>query len=189
MPHSITNSNGMAPQVNGDAPSSAFLSHLFSYPLISDSISTFKSNPYGQKSLDLTQASYDKFAAPILPYFSKPYQYVSPYVKKADTLGDSTLQTLDTRFPAVKKPTGELYSEGKSLVFFPIKVGNDGKEYVFGTYSKEVDKTKKEGLVGYGKAVVSTGLIVGSDTLAWVSEFWQGKKQQAKEVKDEKMAN
>merc|ERR1712093_874997 len=53
-PINYTHVPRMAPQVNGEAPSSAFLSHLISYPVISDSISTFKSNPYGAKSLSIT---------------------------------------------------------------------------------------------------------------------------------------
>jgi len=176
----------MAPQVNGDAPSSAFLSHLTSYPLINDSISTFKSNPYGQKSLSFTSGTYEKFGKPILPYLSKPYQYVSPYVAKADSLGDSTLSTLDNKFPVVKKPTDELYSDGKAVAFWPLKKGSEGKEYVLDTYGKEVEKTKKEGIVGYGKAVVSTSFILGSDALAWLGDFLGKKKTEAKEVANEK---
>jgi len=189
MPHSLDTNNGMAPQVNGDSPSSAFISHLISYPLISDSISTFKSNPYGQKSLNLTSASYEKFGKPILPYLSKPYQYVSPYVAKVDSIGDHTLSTIDQKFPVVKKPTGELYNEGKDFVIWPIKKGNEGKDYVFSTYGKEIEKTKKEGIVGYGKAVVTTSLILTSDALAWLTEVLGRKKAEAKEVTNEKLSN
>jgi len=189
MPHSETETSAstMAPQVNGDTASSAFLSHLFSYPVISDSISTFKSNPYGAKSLDLTSAGYEKFGKPVLPYFSKPYEYVSPYVKKADSLGDSTLSTLDSKFPVVKKPTGELYSDGKSIVFFPLKKGSEGKDYIFGTYNSEVKKVGGEGIVSYGKAAVSTSFIVGGDAITWITTFLKGKKAEAKEVTNEKL--
>jgi len=178
-------------QVNGEKPStsSAFLSHLFSYPVISDSIATFKSNPYGAKSLDFTTASYEKLGKPILPYLSKPYEYVSPYVAKADSLGDSTLSTLDSKFPAVKKPTGELYDNGKSFVFFPLKKGSEGKEYVFKTYNGEVKKVGGDGVVTYGKAAISTTLVVTSDTLGWLSQFLSKKKAEAKEVTNEKVNN
>jgi len=189
MPHSVNTTNGMAPQVNGDSPSSAFISHLISYPLISDSISTFKSNSYGQKSLSLTSASYEKFGKPILPYFTKPYQYVSPYVAKADSIGDHTLSAIDDKFPVVKKPTGELYSEGKDVVLWPLVKGGQGKDYVVSTYGKEVEKTKKEGIVGYGKAVVSTGFIVGQDAYSWLSEVLGRKKAEAKEIGNEKLSN
>jgi len=179
----------MTAQVNGETPSSAFLSHLTSYPIISDSISTFKSNPYGQKSLDLTSQGYEKFAKPVLPYFSKPYEYVSPYVKRADSIGDSTLSTIDSKFPVVKKPTGELYGEAQSFALFPFRKGIEGKDYVFTTYNTEVKKTGKEGLVSYGKAAVSTGLIVSSDALNWLGGFLGPKKDQAKAAVNEKLNN
>lgn len=180
----------MAPTVNGEASSSsAFLSHLISYPVISDSISTFKSNPYGAKSLDLTSTTYEKLGKPLLPYFSKPYQYVSPYVAKADSLGDSTLSTLESKFPVVKKPTNELYSEGKSIVFFPLKKGSEGKDYVFKTYNSEVKNVGGDGLLTYGKAAIGTTLRVGGDVYHWAAGFLSAKKAEAKEVSNEKLSN
>lgn len=189
MPHSEDNtpSSKMAAQVNGERPSSAFLSHLTSFPIINDSIATFKSNPYGAKSLDLTNAGYQKIGKPLLPYLSGPYEYVSPYVKKADSIGDHTLSTLESKFPVVKKPTGELYDNGKALVFFPITKGNEGKDYVFSTYSSEVKKVGGEGLVTYGKAALSTSLIVSSEALSWLTGFLSKKKATAKEVTNEKL--
>ncbi|KAM3065874.1 hypothetical protein ACMFMG_009901 [Clarireedia jacksonii] len=187
MPHSLEKSNGMAPQVNGEAPSSAFLSHLTSYPVVSDSISTFKSNPYGAKSIDLTATGYEKFGKPIIPYLQKPYQYVSPYVARADELGDSTLSTLETKFPAVKKPTDQLINDGKSLVLYPIIIGNEGKEYVLSKYNGEIRKTQDQGLMGYGKAVVATGLIVSTAALNWLGTLLLHKKEETKEVTNEKL--
>merc|ERR1712225_89597 len=171
----------MAPQVNGEAPSSAFLSHLISYPVISDSISTFKSNPYGAKSLSITTSLSHKLADPLLPYLTKPYQYVSPYITKADSLGDSTLSTIDSKFPVVKKPTGELIDNGKAIVFFPLKKGTEGKEYVVGVYGSECKKVGGEG--------IATGLVVGGDAYGWLSGFLAGKKAEAKEVSNEKLNN
>jgi len=176
-------------QVNGETPSSAFLAHLVSYPVISDGISTFKSNPYGAKSLSLTQDTYTKISKPLLPYLSKPYEYVSPYVKKADSLGDSTLSTIDSKFPYVKKPTGEIYESGKSIVFFPLNKGLEGKDYVFGTYKGEVKKVGGEGIVTYGKAAVATGLIVGGDAYSFLVSFLGAKKAEAKEVAKEKTSS
>jgi len=178
----------MAPAVNGEASSSsAFLSHLFSYPVISDSISTFKSNSYGAKSIDLTSTTYEKLGKPLLPYFSKPYEYVSPYVKKADSLGDSTLSTIDSKFPVVRKPTNELYSEGKSIVFFPLKKGSEGKDYVLKTYNTEVKNVGGDGLFTYGKAAIGTTFRVGGDVYKWAAGFLSAKKAEAKEVANEKV--
>jgi len=197
MPHSeetssnitTTDDSKMAPQVNGEAPSSAFFHHLFSYPVISDSITTFQSNPYGAKATELTATSYAKISKPILPYLSTPYSYVSPYLHKADSLGDSTLSTLDSKFPVVKKPTGELIDDGKAFVFYPLKVGNEGKEYVFGVFGGEKKKVGGEGLVTLGKAAVATTLVVSSDALGWLSRFLSKKKEEAKEVTNEKLSS
>lgn len=212
--NTTNNTINMSTKVNGEVPSSAFLSvrhslpplhrtvqyiaplkystnppqHLASFPLISDSITTFKTNPYGAKSLDLTTASLQRLE-PLLPYLAKPYQYVSPYVQKADSLGDSTLSTIETRFPLVKKPTGELYSEGRDIVFFPLKKGTEGKEYVIGVFGSEKKKAGQEGLVGYGKALIGTGFIVGGEAYKLVSGYLAGSKKEVNEVVSEKPLN
>jgi len=185
----------MAHQVNGDStPSSAFLSHLISYPLISDSISTFKSNPYGAKSLDLTTSTYTKLYElnkPLLPYLNKPYQYVSPYISAADSKLDTTLSTIDSKFPfsELKKPSGEVFEDGKKIVFFPLKKTNETKDYVFGVFGNEKKKVGQDGVVGYGKALVGTGLTVGTDTYQWISGFLAGKKAETKEIVQEKTSS
>jgi hypothetical protein len=89
----------------------------------------------------------------------------------------------------VKKPTGELYSDGKAFVFFPLKKGGEGKDYVFGVYGSEKKKVGGEGIVTNGKAALATGLIVSSEAVSWVMSFLQAKKEQAKEVTNEKLSN
>lgn len=160
---------------------------MASYPVVSDSIKTYKSNPYGAKSVELSNQAYISITKPLAPYLSKPYEYVSPYVAKADSIGDAVLSKVDERAPFVKKPTGELIDNGKGLIFFPLKKGAEAKDYVFKTYDSEVKKVGGEGIVTYGKAAVTTTLIVSSDALSWLSEFLSAKKEQAKEVTNEKM--
>jgi hypothetical protein len=162
---------------------------LFKYPLINESLETIKSNPYGQKSIELGDSAYRTFAAPILPYFSKPYQYVEPYVKKADDLGDKTLSKVDEKFPIVKKPSGELYNDAKTLVSFPLRVGQSGKEHVLNTYNAEYKKVGGEGLSTYGKAAFTTALILGTQTFTTVSNFLSSKKGDLKQAVDEKANN
>jgi len=72
-------------------------------------------------------------------------------------------------------------------VFFPVKKGMEGKEYVFKTYDGEVKKGGKEGIVGMGKAVVVTGLVVTSDALKWLGGFLAEKKEAVKDGVNEKM--
>ncbi|KAI0179947.1 hypothetical protein GGR52DRAFT_529129 [Hypoxylon sp. FL1284] len=176
----------MATQVNGEVhPSSATLSHITGYPVVSDSIAYIKGNPYGQKSMELSDSAYKTFAKPVIPYFEKPYQYVSPYVKKADLIGDDTLTKIDGRVPILKKPTGELWTEGKNLVFFPVRKGFETKDHVFDIYSSEYKKVGGDGLVTSGKAFVSTGLVVTSEALTWIGDFLRAGKVRAKEASHE----
>jgi len=120
---------------------------------------------------------------------AKPYQYVSPYVAKADSLGASTLSKIDTTFPVVKKPTGEIYDNAKGYAFFPVAKVTEGKDYIFKTFNSEVKKVGGEGLITKGKAAVTTTLIVSSDALSWLSNFLAAKKAETKEVVSEKVGN
>lgn len=163
--------------------------HLLNYPLISDSVSTVSStvhaNTYAQRSLQLGDSAYKTFAAPFLPYFAKPYQFVSPYVQRADSLGEQTLTRIDERFPVVKKPTAELYSDAKALVFLPYNKGLEGRDHVFEVYSAEAKKQAEKGYLGQGKAAVATLFQVSNETLALASSYVAVKKAEVtKEVKE-----
>ncbi|KAI0401202.1 hypothetical protein F4802DRAFT_440451 [Xylaria palmicola] len=176
----------MSPQVNGEThPSSATLSHITGYPVVTDGIAYFKKNPYGQRSIELSDSAYQTFAKPILPYFSKPYQYVSPYVQKADAMGDDALCKIDERLPALKKPTDELVSEGKAFIYFPVRKGMETKGYVVDVYNSEYKKVGGDGLVTSGKALISTGLVVTSEALTWVGDILRAGKVRAKEAGQE----
>ncbi|KAF4125827.1 Pathogenesis associated protein Cap20 [Geosmithia morbida] len=183
-----------ASQVNGEVnnvgPHSAFLQHLLGYPIISDGIDTFKSHELGQRSIKLGDSAYKTLAStPVVPYLTKAYGYVSPYITRADNFGDKTLGQLDERFPVVKKPTGEIYSDTKSLVLTPYTKGLEGRDHVLTIYSTEVKKNgeQKAGVIVYGKAAVVTALVVSNETLAWVSGLLSAKKTQATEVVSDKV--
>ncbi|KAI0426525.1 hypothetical protein F5Y09DRAFT_60927 [Xylaria sp. FL1042] len=173
----------MAPQVNGEVPpSSATLSHLTGYPVVNDGIAYFKKNPYGQKSIELSDSAYQAFAKSILPYFNKPYQYVSPYVQKADAVGDDVLSRVDERIPSLKKPTDELVSDGKAIIFFPYNKGMETKGHILEVYNSEYKKVGGDGLVTTGKALISTGLFVTSEALSWVGDILRAGKVHTKEA-------
>jgi hypothetical protein len=179
-----------APQVNGDVHSSALLDHLLRYPAINDGVKAFKKNPYGQRSISLGEGAYKTFAAPLLSYLARPYGLVSPYVKRADELGAKTLSRVDERFPAVKKPTGELYADAKGLVLLPYRKGVEGRDHVLKLYNSELKKNNSageakafpSGLVVYGKTLVATALIVTGETFDAITKFLNAKKEQAHEV-------
>jgi len=171
----------MAAQVNGDVPSSAFLQHLLDYPVIHDGVATFKKNQYGQMSLKIGDSAYNTFAKPVIPFLSRPYQYVSPYAKRVDDIGNNTLAVLDERFPIVKKPTGEIFADAKTVALLPYRKGIESKEHVFTTYEEEFKKVGGGSIAAYGKAAISTTLIIGSEALSWLSNYVTSKKVEAKE--------
>ncbi|KAL8397016.1 hypothetical protein RB594_003931 [Gaeumannomyces avenae] len=173
-----------APQVNGEVPHSAFIDHLLKYPVVNDSVEALKQNQYGQKGLALGDSAYQTFAKPVIPYLAKPYQYVSPYVKRADDIGDKTLARVDETFPVVTKPSAELYADVQNLVTLPYRMGLEGKDHVFTTYNQEFKSINSDGnsgpLVAYGKALFSTALIVTAESLSWARTFLNAKKEEAK---------
>jgi hypothetical protein len=131
--------------------------------------------------MKLSDSAY-QFAKPILPYLNKPFQYVSPYVKKADVMGDDTLSKIDERMPVLKKTTDELVADGKAIIFFPVRKGMETKDYVEGVYESEYKKVGGDGLVKSSKALISTSLIVTSEALNWIGNILRAGKAQAKET-------
>ncbi len=101
------------------------------YPVVSDGITTVKQNKLGQQGIAFGNFSYNNFAKPVMSMFSKPYQFVSPYVKKADEVGDRTLSRLDEQFPVVTKPTADVYADSKTLVFYPYTKGVDTTRHIY----------------------------------------------------------
>jgi hypothetical protein len=104
---------------NGDKSSSQFISHLTSLPAVNDGIETFKSNPYGKKSLEIVDGAYTRIGKPVEPYLQTPYSYAKPYVQKADELADSGLSWGEKQFPIVKEDTNTIVDTAKGYIFFP----------------------------------------------------------------------
>ncbi|KAJ5084419.1 hypothetical protein NUU61_008998 [Penicillium alfredii] len=183
MPHA---ENMAQPVVNGETPHSQFLTHLTSYPLVSDSISLFKTNPYGAKSLEYADHGYTRLAKPVLPYFSTPYSYVAPYLARADTLGDQGLTQIDSRFPFIKEDTQKLRGSLYHRAGFPVRFAGEVKGHVFDIYGAEYKKCGGDGVVASGKAVVTTSLVLSQESLAWISA-WLQTSQEEKDVVNEKV--
>ncbi|MCJ1371924.1 hypothetical protein MMC20_003144 [Loxospora ochrophaea] len=188
MPHA-ENGDMSSQMTNGDTPSSQFVDHIVSYPVVSDSIETFKSNPYGQKSISIAEHGYKSFVAPILPYAQGPYGYVKPYVHRADELADGGLKKVDETFPVVKQDTQQIKGTVIDLAFMPLRMAGEGKNYVLKTYSSEYKKCGGDGIIAGGKAIITTSLIMTSDSLGWLSSFLNTKKEQTKEAVKEKTNN
>ncbi len=140
----------------------------------------FKSTPYSQKSLELGDLAYKAFARPVLPYFIKPYRLVSPYVRQADELGDKTLSAVDSRFPALLKPTGELYLDAKGCILYPVHLCVAGRDYILCTFKTELKKIGDATVVAYGKAALTTALILTKENVTAVSNYIGAKEEEAK---------
>jgi len=188
---------------NGEIPSpssSAFINHLGSYPIVSDSVSYFKEHPLGKKSIAVSNTAYDKIIKPFTPYIVKVNHYASPYVSKCDSMADSGLGRLEARLPIVKEPTDQLKDRITSTVGYPKKAasgvlsfGNEKKDYVLKVYSDEYSKMggdpKGLSVVPAAKAGVTTTIIVSANLMEWVGGILAGKKEQAKEVVEEKTSD
>lgn len=179
---------------NGEKPSSQFIGHLTSYPVVSDSIGFYKENPYGAKSLSLAHDVYQRFFTPFQPYLEGPYSYVAPYVTKADSLGDAGLKKIDSTFPIVKEETATLKGKVTDVAMFPIVLGSQGKDYVFSTYSEQRKGADQEkGLiskaVAEAKALLFTEYKIGSDAFHILTSFLTQKKEEGKKFAEQKMNN
>lgn len=187
MPHAENDTMGDSPMTNGEKPSSQFLSHLTSLPLVSDSIETYKSNPYGQKTIALASNTYDRFGKPIVPYLQGPYSWVAPYVAKADSLADSGLTKAEQTFPIVKEDTEKVKGTILDYALFPVHVGLKGKDYIFSTYDDQYKKTGGQGLGTTVKAAISTEMKVAHDVYNFVMGYLsKGKETAQKKVEEKK---
>ncbi|KAB8237897.1 MAGE-domain-containing protein [Aspergillus alliaceus] len=181
MPHAEPKKMGEN-AVNGEKVYSHFLDHLTSYPIVSDSITVFKSNKYGAKSIQYADQGYDRIAKPVLPYFSKPYGYIAPYVARADSLGDQGLTQIDSRFPIVKQNTETIKGTLYDNATYPVRLVGGVKSHVFDTYGSEYKKCGGDGVVASGKALITTSLVLSQESLGFISSLLQAKKEQVKDA-------
>ncbi|KAG8623065.1 hypothetical protein KVT40_008041 [Elsinoe batatas] len=189
MPHAEDKMSQTQVLTNGDSKSQ-FLSHLKSYPIVSDGIDTVKSNQYGAKSIEIADAAYTKIGKPIEPHLRVPYSYAKPYVEKADSLADNVLNSVDNRFPIVKEDTNTIVGTAKGYAFWPVQLAFDGKDYVLSTWQDEYNKTVKRngrgpGIWSFGLSVISTEMRIASDALQIAADWLGPKKEEAAQKKDE----
>ncbi|KAF2711546.1 CAP20-like protein [Pleomassaria siparia CBS 279.74] len=191
MPHAESpTSNGemSVPATNGDTPHSKVLSHLQTYPVVHDSVEFYKSHPYGAKSLSLFQKTYARFVSPLHPYLQTPYSYLSPYLSRADELGDNGLSKVETKFPIVKEDTNKLKETVAGLAGLPFAIIGQGRDYLLGTWADEYQKTRgDDGLVKSAKALLSTELKIGHDGYNYLLAYLgKAKKEGSKKVDEVK---
>jgi len=178
MPHATNGTMSQDQLTNGETPSSKFLSHVTSYPMVNDGIETFKQHPVGKKSLEIADGAYQRVGKPVEPYLQQGFNYVKPYYERADEMADSGLGHVDHRFPIVKEDTHTVIDTAKSYAFWPYN-------YVWSTWNDEYRKTANHNNRGAGlstslMAIVSTELKIASDFFQALADFLGPKYEESK---------
>jgi hypothetical protein len=137
------------------------------------------------KLLELSDSAYQTFAKPVVHYLAGPYQYVSPYVKKADDFGAGALTKIDEKLPILKESTESIQAKGKQVAFYPVVKTRETTDHLFSVYNSEVKKVGGQGVVTTGKALISTGIVLTTETLNWIHEVLRSGKEKAKEAGNE----
>jgi len=176
---------------NGDGPHSQFLNHLTSYPVVSDGITTYKSNPYGAKTISVASQAVNIITInvyqPLSPYLKGPYSIVAPYVVKADSLGDTGLTKLESRFPIVKEDTATVQKTVTSLAGYPLELANEGKTYVLKVYDERYGYHEgKNKLVRMGFAAFDTQITIMGKTFETLANYIHQKTEESKAKFEEK---
>lgn len=104
-------------------------------------------------------------------------------------MADDGLRKVDSRFPIVKEDTVKIKKAVIDVAFFPFRLAGTSKDYILSTYSGEYQKCGGNGYISGGKAIITTGLVVTSDSLAFLSSMLSHQKEKTKEVTREKSKN
>ncbi|KAL9082910.1 MAG: hypothetical protein Q9159_006111 [Coniocarpon cinnabarinum] len=125
----------------------------------------------------------DSIVTPLLPYLKTPISIASPYLHRADELGDNALNSVDSHFPAVKSTDyNKLRSQTHDVAAYPLKIAQDGRDYIVRVYQDERKKVGGEGVVALGKTVISAELHVLGDAVEVGRSLFGEAKQEAKKM-------
>ena len=116
-------------------------------------------------------------------------------MERADSFGDSSLDTIDNHFPSLKSTDFEkLRGNAQHAAYYPFELVGNTRDYVFSTYEDESKKVGGDGVVGFVKAVVSTELRIASEFMHAAAEYigpkkdeLEGKYEQTKKDASEKV--
>ena len=90
------------------------------------------------------------------------------------------------RFPIIREDTEKLRTTIYEGAQGSVRIVVDAKGHIVELYGSESKKCGGDGYVASGKAVITTGLILSQESLAYVSSLLQTKKEQAKDAVQEK---
>lgn len=95
----------------------------------------------------------------------------------------------DEKIPIAKKETSEIKGTLFSYIFWPIETAGATKDWTLNTWSQETEKCGGRGIIASTKGAASTSLIAASNSLNWMSNFMAQKKEEAKQVTNEKTSD
>jgi hypothetical protein len=170
-------------------PANNGLQHLTSFPVVSDGISTYKSNTYGAKSISYASRTLDLLTAkiykPLSPYLATPFSYVAPYVSKADSLGSTGLTKLESRFPIVKEDTATVQKTVTSYAGYPLELADQGKGVLLKIYEDRLKlhegKYLRVPLAAFETQIIATHRVLNA-VATWIhqkSDNYNQKKTKA----------
>lgn len=86
----------------------------------------------------------------------------------------------------MKEDTEKIKGTVMDYAYTPFRMVGDGKNYLLDTYSSEYKKCGGDGYVAGGKAFITSGLVVTSDTFAWIGSFIGQKKDEGSDYASKK---
>jgi hypothetical protein len=110
---------------------------------------------------------------------------LSPYLARADALGDSGLTRFEERFPIVREDTQRVRGLAAEAAAAPLVAVRRGRDYLLETYSRERGEVPVNGLVGVGVAVVRTEWRVAADVLGAAMRWWAVGKAELKQKREQ----
>jgi hypothetical protein len=152
---------------------------------VSDGITTYKSNPYGAKTISVASQAVNIITAnvykPLSPYLKGPYSIVAPYVVKVDSLGDTGLTKLESRFPIVKEDTATLQKTVTGYAGYPLELADKGKSYVLKVYDERYGYHEgKNKLARMGFAAFDTQVTIVGKTFETIANYIHQKTEESK---------
>ena len=88
---------------------------------------------------------------------------------------------MEKQFPIVTEEPSVIKSTILDFAFTPLRLASSGRDYLLETYGTEYKKCGGDGAVAGTKALLTTGLVVTSDALAWVSALLSQTRDQSRD--------
>ena len=93
----------------------------------------------------MADAAQTRLIAPFIPYAKGPYEYVAPYVDRADNLSVNGLSKFDERVPIFKEDTEKIKQTVFGYAFYPFNLLNRSRHSASEGYHSGYDSKSTNG--------------------------------------------